>query len=46
MTGGEGASKAVETTGFPMYMDVVMQSMRRRGDMWRSSAKAATTPCI
>jgi L-iditol 2-dehydrogenase len=33
MTGGEGASKAVETTGFPMYMDVVMQSMRRRGDI-------------
>ena len=31
MTDGEGASKSVETTGFDMYMDVLMEGTRRRG---------------
>ena len=31
MTDGEGASKAVETTGYHMYMDVMMKATRRRG---------------
>jgi L-iditol 2-dehydrogenase len=32
LTGG-GASKSVETTGFPMYMDVLMKSTRRKGHL-------------
>ncbi|MBI1336532.1 MAG: zinc-binding dehydrogenase [Phycisphaera sp.] len=31
MTGGEGASKSIETTGFHLYMDIVMKATRRRG---------------
>jgi len=33
LTDGEGASKSVETTGFHLYMDIVMKSARRRGQV-------------
>lgn len=33
LTDGVGASKSVETTGFPLYMDVVMKGTRRRGNV-------------
>jgi L-iditol 2-dehydrogenase len=33
LTDGAGASKSVETTGFPLYMDVLMQGTRRKGQV-------------
>ncbi len=33
LTDGEGASKSVETTGYHLYMDVVMKSTRRMGQV-------------
>jgi len=32
MTGGIGASKSVETSGQPRYMDILMKATRRKGD--------------
>jgi threonine dehydrogenase-like Zn-dependent dehydrogenase len=33
LTDGEGASKSVETTGYHLYTDVILQATRRRGDV-------------